>query len=132
MDIKTEYLNADIEEEIFCEQQPEEFEKNDKQGNPIICKLRKNLYGLKQSVKNWDLTIKSFLSQLGSTAAIQDECLFKKKGLIIIEGIVCLWVDDMVILGLQEDFCEYFKIKVSDQFQISSYGDLSWFLNRRI
>ena len=38
----------------------------------------------------------------------------------------------MVILGLQEDFCENFKIKVSEQFQISSYGDLSWFLNIKI
>ena len=45
---------------------------------------------------------------------------------------MCLWVDDMVILGLQEDFCENFKNKVSEQFQISSYGDLSWFLNIKI
>ena len=45
---------------------------------------------------------------------------------------MCLWVDDMVILGLQEDFCESFKNKVSEQFQISIYGDLSWFLNIKI
>ena len=45
---------------------------------------------------------------------------------------MCLWVDDMVILGLQEDFCENVKNKVSEQFQISSYGDLSWFLNIKI
>ena len=38
----------------------------------------------------------------------------------------------MVILGLQEDFCENFKNKVSEQFQISSYGDLSWLLNIKI
>ena len=45
---------------------------------------------------------------------------------------MCLLVDDMVILGLQEDFCENFKNKVSEQFQISRYGDLSWFLNIKI
>ena len=38
----------------------------------------------------------------------------------------------MVILGLQKDFCENFKNKVSERFQISSYGDLSWFLNIKI
>ena len=119
MDIKTAYLNADIEEEIFM-QQPEGFKKFDKQGNPLICKLRKSLYGLKQSGRNWYLTIKTFLNQLGFTPAIQDECLFIKKGENGIEGIVCLWVDDMVILGLQEDFCENFKITVIEQFQISS------------
>ena len=79
MDIKTAYLNADIEEEIFM-QQPEGFEKFDKQGNPLICKLRKSLYGLKQSGRNWYLTIETFLNQLGFTPAIQDECLFIKKG----------------------------------------------------
>ena len=58
MDIKTAYLNADIEEEIFM-QQPEGFRKFDKQGNPLICKLRKSLYGLKQCGRNWYLTIKT-------------------------------------------------------------------------
>ena len=61
MDIKTPYLNADIEEEIFI-QQPEVFIKLDKQGSSLICTLRKSLYGLKQSGGNWYLTITSFLS----------------------------------------------------------------------
>ena len=78
MDIKTACLNADIEEEIFV-QQPEGFDKFDKRGNTLICKLRKSLYGLRQSGRDWYLTIKSFLSQLGFPAAIQDECLFIKK-----------------------------------------------------
>ena len=77
------------------------------------------------------MKIKSFLSQLTFTAAIQDEFLFMKKYENGIEGIVFIWVDDMVILGLQVDFCENFKNKVSDHFQISSYGYLSWFLNTK-
>ena len=52
MDIKTAYLNADLDEEIFM-QQPEGFEKYNDQGNPIVCKLNKSLYGLKQSGRNW-------------------------------------------------------------------------------
>ena len=83
MDLKTAYLRADIEEKIFM-QQPERFENSDKQGNPFICKLRKRL---KQSVRSWYLTIKNFLSQLGFTAAIHDECLFMKKGENAIEGL---------------------------------------------
>ena len=38
----------------------------------------------------------------------------------------------MVILGLQEDFCENFKSKVCEQFQISNCGDLSWSLEIKI
>ena len=131
IDIKTAYLNADIKEEIFM-RQPEVFEKFDKQRNPLIAKLRKSLYGLKKSGSNWYLTIKSFLSQLGFTSAIQDEFIFIKKSENGIEGIVCPWLNDMLIFGLQEDFYENFKNKVSEQFQMSSYGDLSWFLNIKI
>ena len=131
MDIKSAYFNNDIEEEIFM-QQPKGFKNFDKQGNPLIYKLRKSIYGLKQSGRNWYLTIKNFLNQLGFTAAIQDEFLFIKKCQNAIEGLVCVWVDDMVILGLQKDFCESFKNKVSGRFQISKYGDLSWFLNIKI
>ena len=85
MVIKTAYLNADIEKEIFM-QQPEGFKKFDKQGNPLICKLRKSLYGLKRSGRNWYLKIKTSLNQLGLTPAIQDECLFINKGENGIEG----------------------------------------------
>ena len=98
MDIKTAYLNADIEGEIFM-QQPEGFEKIDKQGNPLNCKLRKSLYGLKQSGRNWHLTIKTFLNQLGFTPAIQDECLFIKKGENGTEGLVCFKLAVMEILA---------------------------------
>ena len=52
-----------------------------------------------------------------------------KKGENGTEGILCLWVDDMVMSGFQKDFCENFKNKVREQFQISSYGDFNWFLN---
>ena len=104
MDIKTAYLNTDIGEKIVM-QQPEGFEKFDKQGNPLTSKLRKSLYGLKQSGRNWYLTIKNFLSRLVFTASIQDECLFIKKSENAIEGLVYLWVDVMVILGLQKDYC---------------------------
>ena len=42
------------------------------------------------------------------------------------------WVDDMVVLCLQEDFCENFGKSVSEHFQITSYGGFSCFLNEKI
>ena len=51
------------------------------------------------------------LSQLGFTAAVQDECIFLNKVENGIEGLVCLWEDDMLILGLQEDVSENFLKK---------------------
>ena len=45
---------------------------------------------------------------------------------------MCLWVDDMVLLGTRQNFYKNFKNKISEKLKISSYGKLSWFLNNKI
>ena len=59
MDIKTAYLKTPIEEYIIIEQ-PEGFEILDENGKPLVCKLKKSLYDLKQSGRNRFLTLKAF------------------------------------------------------------------------
>ena len=51
MDIKTAYLNAPIDCELYMEQ-PEGYESKGPNGEKLVCKLRKSLYGLKQSGHN--------------------------------------------------------------------------------
>jgi hypothetical protein len=50
MDIKTAFLNGELEEEI-CMDQPDGFVLKGQEG--IVCKLLKSLYGLKQAPKQW-------------------------------------------------------------------------------
>ena len=45
MDVKTAYLHAPIDRDIYMEQ-PEGYEK---EGENLVCKLEKSIYGLKQS-----------------------------------------------------------------------------------
>ena len=45
MDVKTSFLNGVIEEEVYIEQ-PQSFEVEDIKTH--VCKLKKDLYGLKQ------------------------------------------------------------------------------------
>lgn len=45
MDVKTDFLNGDLEEEIYMEQVKGQEYK--------VCKLVKSLYGLKQAPKQW-------------------------------------------------------------------------------
>ena len=48
MDVKTAFLNGDLEEEIYIDQ-PEGFVELGQESN--VCKLTKSLYGLKQAPK---------------------------------------------------------------------------------
>ncbi|GKF95442.1 retrovirus-related pol polyprotein from transposon TNT 1-94, partial [Tanacetum coccineum] len=58
MDVKTAFLNGDLQEEVFVSQ-PEEFED---QENPThVYRLKKALYGLKQAPRAWYDTLSKFL-----------------------------------------------------------------------
>jgi hypothetical protein len=50
MDVKTTFLHGDLEEEIFMKQ-PEGYVVKGKK--ELVCKLKKSLYGLKQSPRMW-------------------------------------------------------------------------------
>jgi len=60
MDVKTAYLNADIDCTVYVEQ-PEGYCKTDTNGNKLVCRLNKYLYGLKQSGRNWNTLLHSCL-----------------------------------------------------------------------
>jgi hypothetical protein len=63
MDIKTTFLNGDLEEEIYMEQ-PEGFTH---EGEHLVCKLHKSLYGLKQSPRAWNQKLDAFLKNIEFT-----------------------------------------------------------------
>ena len=52
MDVKTAFLHGNLEEEIYMEQ-PEGFIQMESEN--MVCLLKKSLYGLKQSPRQWYL-----------------------------------------------------------------------------
>jgi hypothetical protein len=95
MDVKTAFLNGDLDEEIYMEQQ----EGYVLPGNELkVCKLVKSLYGLKQAPKQWHKKFDSVILSNGFIPNSCDKCLYTKvcKNTVI---FLCLYVDDMLIIS---------------------------------
>ena len=74
LDVQTEFLQSEMNDEVYVKQ-PVGFEKLDLDGQPYVCKLKKSLYGLKQSPRNWHGTIQHVLITEGFKACMCDPCV---------------------------------------------------------
>jgi hypothetical protein len=72
MDVKTTFLNGELEEEIYMDQ-PEGFVVKGQEG--IVCKLVKSLYGLKQAPKQWHDKFDRTLTSVGFVTNEADKCV---------------------------------------------------------
>jgi hypothetical protein len=77
MDVKTTFLNRELDEEIYMEQ-PTEFVANGQEG--MVCKLLKSLYGLKQAPKQWHEKFDRNLTSVGFVVNEADKCVYYRYG----------------------------------------------------
>jgi hypothetical protein len=102
MDVKTNFLNGVIEEEVYIEK-PQGFEVEDRKSH--VCRLKKALYGLKQDPRSWYGRIDSFVTSLGFTKSKADLNLYFK----IMDNepvILLLYVDDLFLTGEEKLIAE--------------------------
>ena len=75
MDVKTAFLNGDLEENVYMAQ-PKGFVMEGKER--MGCRLKKSIYGLKQASRQrylkFDQTIKNF----GFKENVEDNCVYTK------------------------------------------------------
>ena len=123
MDAKGAYLNAPIESDLFV-QQPLGYEQH---GGDLVWKLKKSLYGLKQSGRNWNKLLHQYLREMRFQQSNVDPCVFSKT--IDNEIIVLLvWVDDIIIFSSSNELLKSLKSKLSNRFNMKYLGELSSFL----
>jgi hypothetical protein len=71
VDVSAAFTNGDLEEYIYM-RQPEGFHE----GSPNkVCRLRKLLYGLKQSARQWNIKLHTALTHMGFKRVEADRCL---------------------------------------------------------
>jgi hypothetical protein len=95
LDVKTAFLHGDLEEEIYMDQ-PEGFIVPGKEN--FVCKLKKSMFGLKQSPRQWYKKFDSFMIVNCFKRPLYDSCVYIK----FIDGspiYLLLYVDDMLIVA---------------------------------
>ena len=73
MDVVSAFLNGELKEEIYM-RQPPGYELKRKE--ELVCKLRKSIYGLKQSPCCWNENLCNHLKSLGFKESGADSCVF--------------------------------------------------------
>ncbi|GBE87024.1 hypothetical protein SCP_1002700 [Sparassis crispa] len=118
MDVKGAYLNGDLQEEIYM-RQPEGFDD----GSGRICRLRKTLYGLKQSGREWNRKLHRELTELGYKRLEADPCVYlweRKEGEV---QIITVWVDDLLLFTNSPKLMEELKRDLQDLFEVTDLGE---------
>ena len=129
MDVDTAFLNGVLEEDIYMKQ-PMGF--IDASKKDLVCKLKRGLYGLKQSPRIWNANIDEFLKGLGYKACGPDHCLYvlwSNTGKFI---IVVLYVDDLIITGNDSTMLTNLKAQLSRKYKMKDLGELHWCLGMRV
>lgn len=128
MDVKTAFLNGDLDEEVYMEQ-PEGFVLPGNEHK--VCKLIKSLYGLKQAPKQWHEKFDTIILSNGFKHNNADKCIYSKftddYGVII-----CLYVDDLLIFGTNMRGIYETKKYLSSQFKMKDLNEVDTILGIKV
>ena len=127
LDIKTAFLNGNLEETIYMKQ-PQGYEEG---GASMVCHLQKSLYGLRQAPRAWHTRLKSELESMGFSASEADPGLYTadlKDGRVYI----LVYVDDILIVAKSIDAVNHIKVRLSGIFDVRDLGEANQFLGIKI
>lgn len=125
VDVKTAYLNAEIQGEVYV-QQPPGFIVPGKEKH--VYRLGKALYGLRQSAYQWFRKLNDVMTVIGFKRSLSDQCLFVG----CIDGepcMVAIYVDDCLIAAKSLKAVQTVKSKLKEHFDLTDKQAVRHFLN---
>eukprot|EP00873_Tetraselmis_striata_P026573 jgi/Tetstr1/446837/TSEL_034316.t1 len=131
VDVDTAFLYAPVEEEIYM-RPPPGYEQYDARGRPMVLRLLKSLYGLKQSPRNWHNTLHKFLVCYGFQQLKSDPgaYVYWQGGQLIC--ILVVYVDDMIFAFKDAVWAADFKTALGARFDIKDLGVCAWALGMAV
>ncbi|RVW75477.1 Retrovirus-related Pol polyprotein from transposon TNT 1-94 [Vitis vinifera] len=128
MDVKTAFLNGNINETIYMVQ-PKNFESND--SKQLVCRLKRSIYGLKQASRQWYRKFDQVITSFGFKENTIDQCIYLKfserKFIILV-----LYVDDILLASSDVGLLRETKIFLSNKFDMKDLGNASFVLGIQI
>ena len=118
LDVKNAFLNGKIDAEIYMDPPPG-FE------HIGTVRLKKTIYGLKQSPRIWRNTLVAELKKAGFTSLISDTCVFKHHTSTF---FILVFVDDIICVTNDEKLRKIVETKLNDVFDIKILGQLKHFV----
>jgi hypothetical protein len=129
LDVKTAFLHGELEETIYMHQ-PEGFIVEGKEDH--ICQLRRSLYGLKQSPRQWYKRFDSFMIGHGYTRSSYDSCVYYRQ---LVDGsffYLLLYVDDMLIAAKSMLEIKRLKSLLGDEIEMKDLSAVKKILGMEI
>jgi hypothetical protein len=128
MDVKTAFLNESLEEEVYMDQ-PEGFSIERKE--QLACKLKKSIYGLKQSSRQWYIKFNDTITSSGFKENTVDRCIYLKvSGNKFIFFI--LYVDDILLASSDLGILHETKECLSKNFEIKDMDEATYVIGIEI
>ncbi|RDX68205.1 hypothetical protein CR513_52825, partial [Mucuna pruriens] len=128
MDVKTAFLNGDIDETIYM-MQPENFVSNESKS--MVCKLKKSIYDLKQASRQWYHKFHQVITSYGFEANVVDDCVYHKfSGSKYI--FLVLYVNDILLASSDTGLLHETKRFLTKNFEMKDLGEASFVLGIQI
>src|SRR3954466_6900793 len=128
MDVKTTFLNGDIDEELYM-MQPKGF-VDPKDANKV-CKLQRSIYGLKQASRSWNQCFDKVIKAFGFIQNFGEACIYKKVSGSSIAFLI-LYVDDILLIGNDIEFLDSIKGYLNKSFSMKDLGEAASMLGIKI
>lgn len=128
LDVPTAFLNGFIKENVYMEiPECSSFTNCDNK----VLKLKRAIYGLKQSARAWYTRVEECLLNLGYEKLKYEPCLFMKCHNNV-KIYVALFVDDFFIFYNCKSSYEQLKTELVNKFKIKDLGQIKQCLGMRV
>ncbi|CAN0097576.1 unnamed protein product [Heterosigma akashiwo] len=130
LDISTAFLNSDIDGDVYVKQPPGFIDKDHPHK---VWKLKKALYGLRQSPRLWYNTLHEFLLQQNFVRSDYESCLYTRKNSVTGEDtMIAVYVDDLVLSSNIPSVVSNLKTSFVSRFNITDLGPLTSILGIKV